>query len=71
MSARTFVVGVGMTKFAKPGTKDGDYPDWASTTSGSAGRRLSGSTGDPASPARRNRRNARGRSRGRSERPSL
>jgi acetyl-CoA acetyltransferase len=29
MSNRTFVVGVGMTKFDKPGTKDGDYPDWA------------------------------------------
>jgi acetyl-CoA acyltransferase len=30
MSApRTYVVGVGMTKFDKPGTKDGDYPDWA------------------------------------------
>jgi acetyl-CoA acetyltransferase len=29
MSARTFVVGVGMTPFAKPGTKEGDYPDWA------------------------------------------
>jgi acetyl-CoA acetyltransferase len=29
MSARTFIVGVGMTKFDKPGTKDGDYPDWA------------------------------------------
>ncbi len=26
---RTFVIGVGMTKFDKPGTKDGDYPDWA------------------------------------------
>ena len=26
---RTFVIGVGMTSFAKPGTKDGDYPDWA------------------------------------------
>ena len=26
---RTFVVGVGMTKFDKPGAKDGDYPDWA------------------------------------------
>jgi acetyl-CoA acyltransferase len=26
---RVFVVGVGMTPFAKPGTKDGDYPDWA------------------------------------------
>ena len=28
MSNRTFVIGVGMTAFAKPGTKDGDYPDW-------------------------------------------
>ena len=28
-TARTFVVGVGMTKFDKPGKKDGDYPDWA------------------------------------------
>src|SRR3954452_16643750 len=26
---RTFVVGVGMTKFDKPGTKEGDYPAWA------------------------------------------
>ena len=26
---RTFVIGVGMTKFDKPGAKDGDYPDWA------------------------------------------
>ena len=26
---RTFVIGVGMTKFAKPGTKEGDYPEWA------------------------------------------
>ncbi len=26
---KTYVVGVGMTKFDKPGTKDGDYPDWA------------------------------------------
>ena len=26
---RVFVVGVGMTPFSKPGTKDGDYPDWA------------------------------------------
>ncbi|GAA0943203.1 lipid-transfer protein [Virgisporangium aurantiacum] len=32
---RTFVVGVGMTPFAKPGAKDGDYPDWAAE----AGRR--------------------------------
>jgi acetyl-CoA acyltransferase len=29
MSQRTFVIGVGMTKFAKPGTKEGDYPEWA------------------------------------------
>jgi acetyl-CoA acetyltransferase len=29
MSDRTFVIGVGMTKFDKPGTKEGDYPDWA------------------------------------------
>jgi acetyl-CoA acyltransferase len=26
---RTYVIGVGMTKFDKPGTKEGDYPDWA------------------------------------------
>jgi len=26
---RSFVVGVGMTKFEKPGSKQGDYPDWA------------------------------------------
>jgi len=26
---RAFVIGVGMTKFDKPGTKEGDYPDWA------------------------------------------
>src|SRR6201991_1070776 len=26
---KTFVIGVGMTKFDKPGTKEGDYPDWA------------------------------------------
>jgi acetyl-CoA acetyltransferase len=29
MSNRTFVIGVGMTKFDKPGIKEGDYPDWA------------------------------------------
>jgi acetyl-CoA acyltransferase len=29
MSNRTFVIGVGMTKFDKPGTKEGDYPEWA------------------------------------------
>ena len=27
MTERTFVVGVGMTKFEKPGSKDWDYPD--------------------------------------------
>jgi acetyl-CoA acyltransferase len=26
---RTFVIGVGMTSFDKPGSKEGDYPDWA------------------------------------------
>lgn len=26
---RVFVVGVAMTKFDKPGSKPGDYPDWA------------------------------------------
>jgi acetyl-CoA acetyltransferase len=29
MSNRSYVIGVGMTKFDKPGTKEGDYPDWA------------------------------------------
>jgi acetyl-CoA acetyltransferase len=29
MSNRAFVIGVGMTKFDKPGGKQGDYPDWA------------------------------------------
>lgn len=28
MGNRAFVVGVGMTKFDKPGNKEGDYPDW-------------------------------------------
>ncbi|MDX6623397.1 MAG: sterol carrier protein 2 [Solirubrobacterales bacterium] len=28
MSNRTYVIGVGMTKFDKPGSKPGDYPDW-------------------------------------------
>jgi acetyl-CoA acyltransferase len=28
MSNRTFVIGVGMTKFDKPGAKEGDYPEW-------------------------------------------
>ncbi|MEU5877177.1 beta-ketoacyl synthase N-terminal-like domain-containing protein [Spirillospora sp. NPDC047279] len=29
MTNRTFVVGVGMTKFEKPGSKEWDYPDMA------------------------------------------
>ena len=29
MSNRTFVIGVGMTKFEKPGARDWDYPDMA------------------------------------------
>jgi acetyl-CoA acyltransferase len=29
MSNKTYVIGVGMTKFDKPGKKEGDYPDWA------------------------------------------
>jgi 3-oxoacyl-[acyl-carrier-protein] synthase III len=29
MSNRTFVIGVGMTKFEKPGAKAWDYPDMA------------------------------------------
>src|ERR1700730_9144940 len=29
MSSKTYVIGVGMTKFDKPGTKEGDYPQWA------------------------------------------
>jgi acetyl-CoA acyltransferase len=28
MSYRTFVIGVGMSKFDKPGAKEGDYPEW-------------------------------------------
>jgi acetyl-CoA acyltransferase len=27
--SKTYVIGVGMTKFDKPGAKEGDYPDWA------------------------------------------
>ncbi len=27
--SKTYVIGVGMTKFDKPGSKEGDYPDWA------------------------------------------
>jgi acetyl-CoA acyltransferase len=34
-ASRAFVIGVGMTPFCKPGTKQGDYPDWA----GEAGAR--------------------------------
>jgi acetyl-CoA acyltransferase len=33
---RTFVIGVGMTRFEKPGTKEGDYPDWAREAGGKA-----------------------------------
>jgi acetyl-CoA acyltransferase len=29
VGSKVYVVGVGMTKFEKPGTKEGDYPDWA------------------------------------------
>ena len=29
MSNRTFVIGVGMTKFEKPGAREWDYPDMA------------------------------------------
>ena len=29
MSNRTFVIGVGMTRFDKPGVKEDDYPQWA------------------------------------------
>jgi acetyl-CoA acyltransferase len=36
MSERTFVVGVGMTKFDKPGTKEGDYPEWAEAAGSAA-----------------------------------
>ena len=33
---RTYVIGVGMTKFSKPGTKEGDYPEWAAEAAGKA-----------------------------------
>lgn len=36
MGNRSYVVGVGMTPFAKPGTKDGDYPDWVREAGGRA-----------------------------------
>ena len=29
MTVRSFVIGAGMTKFDKPGSKEGDYPEWA------------------------------------------
>ncbi len=29
MGKKVYVVGVGMTKFEKPGSKDWDYPDMA------------------------------------------
>jgi acetyl-CoA acyltransferase len=31
-----YVIGVGMTKFDKPGVKAGDYPDWAAEAGGNA-----------------------------------
>ncbi len=43
MSNRAYVIGVGMTKFDKPGTKEGDYPDWAKE----AGQRALGDAGIP------------------------
>ena len=43
MSNRTYVIGVGMTKFDKPGTKEGDYPQWAEE----AGRRALEDAGVP------------------------
>ncbi len=36
MSHRTFVIGVGMTKFEKPGSRDWDYPDMAAEAGGKA-----------------------------------
>jgi acetyl-CoA acyltransferase len=36
MSNRTFVIGVGMSKFDKPGTKQGDYPEWVLEASSAA-----------------------------------
>jgi acetyl-CoA acetyltransferase len=36
MAQRTFVIGVGMTTFDKPGTKEGDYPDWVKAAGGRA-----------------------------------
>jgi acetyl-CoA acetyltransferase len=36
MGNRTFVVGVGMTKFEKPGSRDWEYPDMAKEAVGKA-----------------------------------
>ncbi|MFD0535738.1 hypothetical protein ACFQY7_20340 [Actinomadura luteofluorescens] len=36
MANRTFVVGVGMTKFEKPGSRDWEYPDMAKEAVGNA-----------------------------------
>ncbi|MBS1676322.1 MAG: lipid-transfer protein [Actinobacteria bacterium] len=33
---KSYVVGVGMTTFDKPGTKDGDYPEWVEAAAGEA-----------------------------------
>ena len=37
--SRTYVIGVGMTKFDKPGSKEGDYPDWAKEAGDEGARR--------------------------------
>ena len=36
MSEKTYVIGVGMTKFEKPETRDWDYPDMAREAGGKA-----------------------------------
>jgi len=43
LSKRTFVIGVGMTKFEKPGTKVGDHPGWEKE----AGEKALADTGIP------------------------
>jgi acetyl-CoA acyltransferase len=43
MSNKTYVIGVGMTKFDKPGKKEGDYPEWAKE----AGQRALADAGIP------------------------
>ena len=52
--SKTYVIGVGMTKFDKPGTKEGDYPDWAKEAGekalADAGHRLRATSSRP-SPA--------------------